>query len=86
LHVTRAAQQIDRVAAWPRISPNGRALRAYLSPPPSGVFDEPSSEGRTHMLNDGYHRFAASIAVGFTQVPVIVVRSIADIKRGEGMA
>jgi ParB-like chromosome segregation protein Spo0J len=38
------------------------------------------------MLNDGYHRFAASIAVGFAQVPVIVVRSIADIKRGEGMA
>jgi ParB-like chromosome segregation protein Spo0J len=57
-----------------------------LSPPPSGVFDEPGSEGRTHMLNDGYHRFAASIAVGFAQVPVIVVRSIADIKRGEGMA
>jgi hypothetical protein len=53
---------------------------------PIHVFDEPSGEGRTHVLNDGYHRLAASIAVGFTQVPAVVVRDLDEIKRAESMA
>jgi len=52
---------------------------------PIHVFEEASSEGRTHVLNDGYHRFAASIAVGFRQVRAVVVRDLDDIKRAEGM-
>jgi hypothetical protein len=61
-------------------------IRLNQALPPIHVFDEASGEGRTHVLNDGYHRLAASIAVGFTQVPAVVVRDLDEIKRAEGMA
>jgi len=50
------------------------------------VFDEASGEGRAHVLNHGYHRLAASIAVGFTQVPAVTgMRTLDEIKRAENM-
>jgi ParB-like chromosome segregation protein Spo0J len=40
----------------------------------------------SHRLYHGRHRLAASIAVGFTLVPAVVVRDLDEIKRAENMA
>jgi hypothetical protein len=42
--------------------------------------------GCSHWLNHGRHRLAASIAVGFPRVPAVVVRSLDEIRRAEGVA
>jgi hypothetical protein len=53
---------------------------------PIHVFDEASGEGHAHVLSHGYHRLAASIAVGFTQVPAVTgMRTLDEIKRAENM-
>jgi hypothetical protein len=43
-------------------------------------------DGLSHRLYDGRHRLAASIAVGYSHVPAVVVRDLDAIKRAEGMA
>ena len=47
---------------------------------------EAISDLHRHRLYHGRHRPAASIAVGFSLIPAVVVRSLEDIKRDEGMA
>jgi hypothetical protein len=44
-----------------------------------------NDQGYTHELYDGRHRLAASIAVGFPLVPAVIVSSLDEIKRSEGM-
>jgi ParB-like chromosome segregation protein Spo0J len=39
-----------------------------------------------HRLYHGRHRLAASIAVGFSLVPAVIVRDLDEIKHAEGMA
>jgi hypothetical protein len=41
------------------------------------------SQGYVYALNHGRHRLAASIAVGFSLIPAVVVRSLDEIKRAE---
>jgi ParB-like chromosome segregation protein Spo0J len=59
-------------------------LRDGTLPPIEVV--ETISDAYSHRLYHGRHRLAASIAVGFTLVPAVVVRDLDDIKRDEGMA
>jgi hypothetical protein len=61
------------------------AIRRDGTLPPIDVV-EAISDAYSHRLNHGRHRLAASIAVGFSLVPVVVVRDLDEIKRAEGMA
>ena len=54
--------------------------------PPIEVVKAISDLYYNHRLYHGRHRLAASIAVGFTLVPAVVVRDLDEIKRAEGMA
>ena len=61
------------------------AFSRELALPPIEVV-EASREGYRYWLYHGRHRLAASIAVGFSVVPAVIVRSLDEIKRSEGMA
>jgi ParB-like chromosome segregation protein Spo0J len=61
------------------------AIRRETTLPPIEVV-EPISDLYSHRLYHGRHRLAASIAVGFSLVPAVVVRGLDEIKRAEGMA
>ena len=61
------------------------AIRRDATLPPIEVV-EAISDLYSHQLYHGRHRLAASIAVGFSLVPAMLVRSMADIKRDEGTA
>ena len=54
--------------------------------PPIEVVKAISDLYYNQRLYHGRHRLAASIAVGFTLVPAVVVRDLDEIKRAEGMA
>jgi len=60
----------------------GRPIRTL---PPIEVV-EAISNLYSHRLYHGRHRLAASIAVGFSLVPAVIVRDLDEIKRAEGMA
>jgi hypothetical protein len=85
---------IDNIEVRPRgpLFEEGRMIRVLElirlnhAMEPIHVFDKASGDGRTRVLNHGYHRLLASIAVGFTQVPAVLVRDLDEIKRAEGMA
>jgi ParB-like chromosome segregation protein Spo0J len=88
--------RIDEIAVSPRgagvpdferdrmVSVLDAILRDGTLPPIEVV--ETISDAYSHRLYHGRHRLAASIAVGFTLVPAVVVRELNDIKRDEGMA
>ena len=88
--------RIDEIAVPPRgagvpdferdrmVSVLDAILRDGTLPPIEVV--ETISDAYSHRLYHGRHRLAASIAVGFTLVPAVVVRELDDIKRDEGMA
>ena len=59
-------------------------LRDGTLPPIEVV--EATSDLYSHQVYHGRHRLAASIAVGFSLVPAVVVHSMEDTKRDEGMA
>jgi hypothetical protein len=61
------------------------AFSRELALPPIEVAE---AKGRNYRywLYHGRHRLAASIAVGFSVVPAVIVRSLDEIKRSEGMA
>jgi len=61
------------------------AIRRDATLPPIEVV-EAISDLYSHRLYHGRHRLAASIAVGFSLVPAVVVRDLDEIKRAEGMA
>jgi hypothetical protein len=61
-----------------------RAIRLDRALKPIEV-NKANGQGYTHALYHGRHRLAASIAVGYALVPVVVVRSMDEIKRSEGM-
>ena len=61
------------------------AIRHHATPPPIEVV-EAISDAYSHRLYHGRHRLAASIAVGFSLGPVVVVRDVDEFKRAEGMA
>ena len=61
------------------------AIRHDRMLPPIEVV-EAISNLYSHRLYHGRHRLAASIAVGFSLVPAVVVRDLDEIKRAEGMA
>ena len=61
------------------------AIRRDGTLPPIEVA-EAISDAYSHRLYHGRHRLAASIAVGFSLVPAVVVRDLHEIKRAEGMA
>jgi uncharacterized ParB-like nuclease family protein len=61
------------------------AFSRELALPPIEVVDA-SRKGYRYWLYHGRHRLAASIAVGFSVVPAVIVRSLDEIKRSEGMA
>lgn len=61
------------------------AIRREATLPPIEVV-EAFSDLYSHRLYHGRHRLAASIAVGFSLVPAVVVRDLNEIKRDEGMA
>jgi ParB-like chromosome segregation protein Spo0J len=61
------------------------AIRRDRALPPIEVVEE-IGDASSHRLYHGRHRLAASIAVGFSLVPVVIVRSTDEIKREEGMA
>ena len=63
------------------------AFSRELALPPIEVVDAASRKGYRYWLYHGRHRLAAaSIAVGFSVVPAVIVRSLDEIKRSEGMA
>lgn len=43
--------------------------------PPVAVIALPNADGEqfSHRLYDGFHRFSASLAVGYTEIPVVIV-------------
>jgi ParB-like chromosome segregation protein Spo0J len=59
------------------------AMRRDRTLPPIEVV-EAISYAYSHRLYHGRHRLAASIAVGFSLVPAVVVRDLDEIKRAEG--
>jgi hypothetical protein len=61
------------------------AIRRDATLPPIEVV-EAISDAYSHRLYDGRHRLAASIAVGFSLVPAVIVRDLDEIKRAEAMA
>ena len=61
------------------------AIRLDHALPPIDV-TEAGGEAFTHTLYHGRHRLAASIAVGFSLVPAVIVRTMEEIKHSEGMA
>ena len=61
-----------------------RAIRLDRALKPIEV-NKANGQGYTHALYHGRHRLAASIAVGYALVPAVVVRSMDEIKRSEGM-
>jgi ParB-like chromosome segregation protein Spo0J len=61
------------------------AIRRDGTLPPIEVV-EAISDAYSHRLYHGRHRLAASIAVGFSLVPAVVVRDLDKIKRAERMA
>ena len=61
------------------------AIRHDRTLPPIEVV-EAISNLYSHRLYHGCHRLAASIAVGFSLVPAVIVRDLNEIKRAEGMA
>jgi ParB-like chromosome segregation protein Spo0J len=61
------------------------AIRRDETLPPIEVV-EALSDAYGHRLYHGRHRLAASIAVGCSLVPAVVVRDLDEIKRAEGMA
>jgi len=56
-------------------------LLAFQSPecalPPVCIADSTNGAGR-HLLLNGFHRYYASVAVGYTQIPVVVLPSPHD--------
>ena len=61
------------------------AIRRNATLPPIEVV-EAISDLYSHRLYHGRHRLAASIAVGFSLVPAVIVRDLDEIKRAEAMA
>ena len=61
------------------------AFSRELALPPIEVVEAKRKDYR-YRLYHGRHRLAASIAVGFSVVPAVIVRSLDEIKRSEGMA
>jgi len=61
------------------------AIRHDRTLPPIEVL-EAVSNLYGHQLYHGRHRLAASIAVGFSLVPAVIVRDLDEIKRAEAMA
>jgi ParB-like chromosome segregation protein Spo0J len=61
------------------------AIRREGTLPPIEVV-ETISDAYSHRLYHGRHRLAASIAVGFSLVPAVVVRDLDEFKRAEAMA
>jgi ParB-like chromosome segregation protein Spo0J len=61
------------------------AIRHDRTLPPIEVV-EAISNLYGHRLYHGRHRLAASIAVGFSLVPAVIVRDLDEIKRAEAMA
>ena len=61
------------------------AIRRDQALPPIEVVEK-IGDGCSHRLYHGRHRLAASIAIGFSLVPAVIVRTMDDIKRSEGMA
>ena len=61
------------------------AIRHDRTLPPIEVV-EAISDLYSHRLYHGRHWLGASIAVGFSLVPAVVVRDVDEIKRVEGMA
>ena len=59
------------------------AIRRERTLPPIEVV-EAISRLYSHRLYHGRHRLAASIAVGFSLIPAVVVRDLDEIKRAEG--
>ena len=88
--------RIDEIAVLPR----GAGVPDFERDRMVSVLDAIRREGRlppievveaisdlySHRLYHGRHRLAASIAVGFSLVPAVVVRGLDEIKRAEGMA
>ena len=62
-----------------------RAIRLDRAMSPIEV-TKASGQGYTHALYHGYHRLAASIAVGYPLVPTVIRRHYGEIKRTEGVA
>ena len=62
-----------------------RAIRLDRAMSPIEV-TKASGQGYTHALYHGYHRLAASIAVGYPLVPTVIRRHYDEIKRTEGVA
>jgi hypothetical protein len=61
------------------------AIRRDGTLPPIEVV-EAISDLYGHRLYHGRHRLAASVAVGFSLIPAVVVRDLDEIERAEGMA
>ena len=61
------------------------AIRHDRTLPPIEVV-EAISNLYSYRLYHGRHRLAASVAVGFSLIPAVVVRDLDEIKRAEGMA
>jgi ParB-like chromosome segregation protein Spo0J len=61
------------------------AIRHDWTLPPIEVV-EAISNLYGHRLYHGRHRLAASVAVGFSLVPAVIVRDLDEIKRAEAMA
>ena len=62
-----------------------QAIRLDRALPPIEV-TKTNRQDYVYALCHGRHRLAASIAVGFSLIPAVVVRSLNEIKRSEGMA
>src|SRR5262249_56218264 len=62
-----------------------QATRRARALPPIEV-TKSNRQDYVYALCHGRHRLAASIAVGFSLIPAVVVRSLNEIKRSEGMA
>jgi hypothetical protein len=72
-------------ASWDRMVSVLDAISRDRALPPIEVL-EAIGDACSYRLYHGRHRLAASIAVGFTLIPAVVVRDLDDIKRDEGMA
>ena len=59
-----------------------KAIRLDQALPPIEVTERDG----IYLLYHGRHRLAASISVDFALVPAVIVRTMDDIKRSEGMA
>jgi hypothetical protein len=53
------------------------AIRLDAELPPIWITE--ASDGRGHVLYHGRHRLAASIAVGFPEVPAVIVRDLREL-------